>query len=132
MNIFEEATRQKLRFETGKGLLSAEDLWDLPLSSATGKVCLDGIAIDLHNQLKTTSDVVSFVDETAQKNPTIQLRFDVVKHVIDQRKRENAEAAAAKVRAETKQQILAALARKRESAIDAMSEEDLVRKLSEL
>lgn len=132
MNIFETASRQKLRFETSKGLLSLEDLWDLPLTSATGKVCLDGIALDLHQQLKSTSDVVSFVDETAATNPVLQLRFDLVKHVIDQRKKENADAAAAKTRAETKQKLLAALSKKQENAIDAMSEEDLLKKLSEL
>jgi hypothetical protein len=132
MNIFEVATRQKLRFETGKGLLSTEDLWDLPLTSATGKVCLDEIAIALHKQVRATSDVVSFVDNTATQNPTILLRFEVVKHVIEQRKLENAEAANAKARAETKQQILAALAKKRENAVDAMTEEQLLKKLAEL
>jgi len=132
MNIFEVATRQKLRFETTKGLLSLEDLWDLPLTSATGKVCLDEIAILLHKQLRATSDVVSFVDNTATQNPTIQLRFDLVKHVIEQRKLENTEAANAKTRAETKQQILAALAKKRENAIEQMPEAELLKKLAEL
>lgn len=132
MNIFEVATRQKLRFETSKGLLSLEDLWDLPLTSATGKACLDEIALVLHKQLRATADVVSFVDNTAAQNPTIQLRFDLVKHVIEQRKLENAEAANAKARAETKQQILAALAKKRENAVDAMTEEQLLKKLAEL
>lgn len=132
MNIFEVATRQKLRFETSKGLLSLEDLWDLPLTSATGKVCLDEIAIGLHRQLRATADVVSFVDNTSAQSPVMQLRFDLVKHVIDQRKIENAEAVAAKGKAELKQQLLGALAKKREGAIDAMPEEELLKKLAEL
>lgn len=132
MNIFETASRQKLRFETSKGLLSVEDLWDLPLTSATGKVCLDGIAIELHKQLRSTADVVSFVDEAAKTDSHAQLSFDVVKHVIDQRKAENAAEVEAKKRAETKQRLLAALAKKQEGAIDAMSEEDLLKKLAEL
>lgn len=132
MNIFEAAARQKLRFETSKGSLSLEDLWDLPLTSATGRVCLDEIALGLHRQLRATSDVVSFVDDKATVNPSLQLRFDLVKHVIEQRKLENAEAANAKARAETKQQLLAALARKRESAIESLPEEELLKKLAAL
>lgn len=131
-NIFEQATRQKLRFESSKGSLSLEDLWDLPLSSATGKVNLDDIAIDLHKQLRATSEVVSFVDEAATTNPTTKLRFDLVKHVIDTRKAENAKAATEKQRAETKQRLLAALAKKREDAIDAKSEEELLAELAAL
>ena len=34
--MFEQAARLKLRFETSRGLLSVEDLWDLPLTSARG------------------------------------------------------------------------------------------------
>lgn len=33
ISIFEQASRQKLRFETSAGKLSIEDLWDLPLTS---------------------------------------------------------------------------------------------------
>lgn len=131
MDMFESAIRQKLRFETSKGLLSLEDLWDLPLTSAA-KVSLDAIALDLHQQLQSSAGIVSFVDESAAQNPVVKLRFDLVKHVIDQRKKENAEAANARVRAETKQQLLAALQKKRESAVDLMSEEDLLKKLADL
>lgn len=131
-NIFEQATRQKLRFETPRGSLSAEDLWDLPLTSATGKVNLDEIAIALHRQLRSASEVVSFVDTEATTDPTIQLRFDVVKHVIETRKLENAKAANDRQRAETKQKLLAALAKKREDAIDAKSEEELLAELAAL
>jgi hypothetical protein len=38
--LFQKATRAKLRFETPKGLLSVEDLWDLPLTSAINKANL--------------------------------------------------------------------------------------------
>lgn len=130
--MFEAATRQKLRFESPKGLLSIEDLWDLPLTSATGRANLDQIALDLHSQLKSTADVVSFVDDATKSDPVIQLQFDVVKHVIETRKKENAEAVAAKDRAETKQRLLEVLAKKRDSNLEAMSEEDLLKKLAEL
>lgn len=131
--MFDIATRQKLRFESPKGLLSIEDLWDLPLTSATGKANLDEIALTLHHQLKNTADVVSFVDDDkAKPDAVIQLKFNLVKHIIELRKKENAEALAARDRAETKQRLLAALAKKREAAVDTMSEEDLLKKIAEL
>ena len=45
MNIFEQAARQKIRFESVLGLLCVEDLWDLPLTSLNSKRAnLDDIA----------------------------------------------------------------------------------------
>ena len=40
-NLFEKASKMKLRFSTTKGVLSTEDLWDLSLES------LDRIAKNL-------------------------------------------------------------------------------------
>lgn len=130
--MFDIATRKKLRFETSKGLLSVEELWDLPLTSATGKTNLDSIALELHRELRGAADVQSFVDETAKADTVVQLKFDIVKHIIDVRKKENLEAAQARVRAETKQRLLAALERKQGEAIDALSEEELRKRLAEL
>jgi hypothetical protein len=130
--MFDVATRQKLRFDSPKGLLSVEDLWDLPLTSTTGRANLDEIALSLHKRLRNTADVVSFVDEQAKTDPVSQLKFDIVKHVIETRKKENADALAAKNKAETKQRLLEVLAKKRDSSLEAMSEEDLLKKLAEL
>ena len=33
LNIFEKASKQKLRFVTSKGMISSEDLWDMSLQS---------------------------------------------------------------------------------------------------
>lgn len=131
--MFEQAVRQKVRFDSPKGLLSVEDLWDLPLTSATGKANLDDIALGLNQQLKNTAEIVSFVDDDkAKPDAVIQLKFNLVKHIIDTRKRENSEELARRDRAETKQRLLAALAKKREAAVDTMSEEDLLKKIAEL
>jgi hypothetical protein len=130
--MFDIATRQKLRFVTSRGVLTVEDLWDLPLTSATGKANLDDLAIALHQELKTTTDVVSFVNEEAKPDSTVKLRFDIIKHIIDVRKKENADAANARKRAELKQQLLAVLERKQTAGLEALSEEELRKKISEL
>ena len=44
--MFEKASRMKLRFNTQRGVLSVEDLWDLPL------IQLDNIAIALNKKLQ--------------------------------------------------------------------------------
>ena len=36
MNIFETAARNKVRFESSKGLVTVEDLFDAPLTSKNG------------------------------------------------------------------------------------------------
>jgi hypothetical protein len=88
--MFEDAIRQKIRFDSPKGLLTAEDLWDLPLqSTVSGKANLDDIARALHKQLKNGDDV-SFVSTATKSDPTVQLKFDIVKYVIEQKMKENA------------------------------------------
>lgn len=128
--MFEQAARLKLRFETSRGCLSVEDLWDLPLTSSRGAANLNDIAIELHHQLK--HDTISFVDDDEKPNPVVQLRFDVVKHVIGVRKAENKAALEAKDRAEKKQKILGIMARKADEALESKSEDELRELLASL
>jgi hypothetical protein len=51
MNIFEQATRRAIRFESAKGDLSVEQLWDLPLQSRN-QFDLDTVAKTVNRQLK--------------------------------------------------------------------------------
>ena len=52
--MFEKATQEKYRFETTKGLVNTEDLWDLPLVG--GNCCLDDIAKDLNRDVKENEE----------------------------------------------------------------------------
>jgi hypothetical protein len=122
--MFEKASRLKVRFDSPKGLLSIEDLWDIPLSSNTGKVNLDAIAIDLHHQLKSGDDI-SFVNKENKSDAMIQLKFDIVKHIIEVRLVENEAAALARSNKEKKQQILSIIAQKENEQLAGSSLEDL-------
>lgn len=130
--MFEKASRLKLRFDSVKGQLSVEDLWDLPLTSAVGKANLDAIAVDLYSRLSNAPQI-SFVNPTANvADATIQLKLEIVKHVIAVRVAENAARAQATERAATRQRIMEAIEAKKDDAIKGASLEDLQKMLDSL
>ena len=126
--MFEKATRLKLRFDTPKGALSVEDLWDLPLTSTKG-ANLDDLARNLDTALKSGAGV-SFVQKTTPVNEVLGLKFDIVMHIIDVRLAENQACRAEQLTRERKQQILAIIAQKETEQLAGSSMEDL-RKLLE-
>ena len=122
--MFEKASRLQLRFDTSKGLLSVEDLWQLPLTSNTGRANLDDIARELDAKVKNTS-TVSFVNKPAKTDETVQLSFDIVKRVIDVRLEERDAAAAAEANKQKKQKLLVILEAKENEGLSQLSMEDL-------
>ena len=123
-DLFQQASRLKLRFNSPKGMLTIEDLWDLPLTSAANKANLDDVARDLHRILKDDSEV-SFVTPNKSVNTTSQLAFEVVKQIIAVRVEENAKALVAKANAEKKQQLLALIAQKETEELGGRSLDEL-------
>jgi hypothetical protein len=117
-NIFERASRLKIRFPSAAGNLSAEDLWDLPLTSSRG-ANLNDIAIGLYGRVK--NEQVSFVDDVKKPDEATELSFEIVKHVISVKKAENADAAARAERREKKQRLLELMARKEEEQLAGKS-----------
>lgn len=123
-DIFERASRAKLRFDTPKGSLTVEDLWDLPLTGATGRANLNSIAIGLNRRLQETA--VSFVPTAGSvSDGRDQLGLDVVRHVIEVRVAEAAERTTAAEKAQTKARIRELIAQKRDAALADKSIEDL-------
>lgn len=123
--MFKEASKLKLRFETSKGLLSVEQLWDL------SKTQLAIVVRNLKKKLNKDSDnELSFLDDTAtQVDKITQLQFDIAKDVyITKKSEEEAATNAAEIKAHN-QKILELIAEKREGKLRDMSEEDLVKLL---
>lgn len=127
-SMFEAAVRNKVRFDSPKGLLTVEDLYDLPLTSAKG-ANLDDIALALDSKLSTTK-IASFVAPVKRAADDTQLKFEIVKHVIATKIAERDAAAERVQRAEKKQAILAAIAQKETEQLTSSSIEDL-RKMAE-
>ncbi len=131
MNIFEYATRHKLRFTSPRGELSVEQLWDVPLRSRDG-FDLDTVAKAASKVLKTVSEE-SFVETTkTQMNTRCEMALEVVKHIIAVKL---AEENAAKKRAEKKaekEELLRILAEKQKGALSALSEQEIQKRIAAL
>jgi hypothetical protein len=76
MENYKEASKQKLRFNTTKGLLTTEQLWDLSLED------LDALAVSLESEHKE-SGKKSFLTKSTAKDKTAKLRFDIVLDVLN-------------------------------------------------
>lgn len=121
MEQFMTASRLKLRFETSAGLMTCEDLWDLPLQK--GKVNLDDLAVNLSRKLQEGTE--SFVNKTEKTNTLVQLKFDIVKYIIEARVAEQEAAISAAVRVNKKKQILDIIERKENKDLEEKSLDDL-------
>ena len=132
-NIFERASRLRIRFESSKGLLTVEDLWVLPLSSkeGKGKVNLDDIARGLHRKIQEAGEV-SFVKPANGPDEKLTVAFEVVKHVINVLIAEREAAERKAQREEKKKLLLKALAEAENKELTSGSIEELRAKLAAL
>jgi hypothetical protein len=76
MENFQLASKQKLRFQTTKGSLSTEQLWDLSITE------LDDLAVSLEKEYKDSAKK-SFVIKKSEKDKTTKLRFDICLEILD-------------------------------------------------
>jgi hypothetical protein len=131
INMFQQASRLKLRFNTAKGLITVEDLWDLPLITTAGRgTDLDTIAKELHKLQGEQS--ISFVHKVQPVNSLDKLRFDIVLEVIKVRVAEQGAALAAADKKAQKQRLMEIISRKEESALEGTGIEDLRKMLEAL
>ena len=125
MNIFEQASRENLRFSTSVGNISVEDLWDLPLTSVKG-LDLHKIALDLQTELsKEPAKSLDFFAFAPAKNPTLQLKFDIVKHIVTTRVAENHTKSEQAAKDSQREQIKALIAEKKQEDLKSKSVEEL-------
>ncbi|MEO3821667.1 hypothetical protein [Plantactinospora sp. B24E8] len=131
MTIFEEATREKFRYPSTKGLLTTEQLWELPLTAKSG-FSLDDVAKAVNAELKAI-DTESFVaTETNPAKATLETKLEVVKHVIAIRLAEDQAAKAAAAKKLEKEKLLAVLGRKQDAALENLTEAELLARINDL
>ena len=123
--LFERAARLKLRFITPQGNLSAEDLWDIPLTTnRTNLANLNDIAKGVSRELKAQGGE-EFVNPVSKVDEELQLKLDIVKHVIQVRQAENEAARALSERREKKARLLELIAKKQDQQLEGQSLEEL-------
>ena len=127
MNIFEKATKTRLRFSTNRGLLTVEDIWHLPLTRTTTN--LDDLAINLRKQINTSKEE-SFVKRALSADTELQLKFDIVIHIITVRLNEEETAQNAAAIKAKDQKILAIIANKEDVELNNKDIEELKAMLS--
>lgn len=124
-NMFEQASREKLRFEFSKGLISTEELWSLSLAN------LDSIAKGINKTIKEESEE-SFIKPRSNSNKTLELKLEIVKHVISVRMKE---AEDAKTKSEKQAQLSTLnglLEAKKLQELSNLSSEEIEKKIAAL
>lgn len=134
----EQALRLKFRFDTIRSPITLEELWSLPLSRNerdTNTICLNDIARHYHKLVKTSDDI-SFVDDKSKTDEMNQMKFDIVKHVIDTRRAEAKVARESALLAQSNAEQLAAvraiIAQKKTAELASLSIEELTKREAEL
>ena len=125
MNIFEEATRAKLRFKTTSGNATVEDLWDLSLTK------LDAVAKHYNKQVKESGEE-SFITTTSKTNTIAKLKFDIVLHVINVKIAERDEAKQAADKKAQKEKIMRLITDKQDEELKGKTIDELQKELAAL
>ena len=122
--MFEFATRSKMRFPY-KGMVSVEDLWDLPVKE------LDKVFKTLNAQKKQTQEE-SLLSTKTKEDEALSTQIDIIKYIVSVKLAEieaNEKAIANKAK---KQKIMAIITAKEDEALKDASIEDLQKMLSEI
>jgi len=125
MEIYKKASKQKLRVQTKAGLLSVEQLWDLPVSQ------LDEIAVDLEKQYKS-SGKKSFLDVDSKKDKLVKLKFDIVLDILQTKVEDNNKARKAAETKAKREKLLDLIAQKEEGELLDKSKRELEKELEKL
>lgn len=118
MSNFKEASRLGLRFQTSKGSLATDQLWDLSVTD------LDTLAVQLDTQVENSTKK-SFVVKKTEKDKTAKLRFDIVLEILEDKVEQRDANAKKKADKEHNDKILALIAKKQDSDLEGLSIEEL-------
>lgn len=129
-NLFEIASRRKYRFDTIRGSLSIEQLWDAPLTSTDG-YDLDTIARNINKRIKAMEED-SFVVQKTVANEDLTNKLDILKKMISTRLEEVEARTNATAKSAEKQKLLNLLAEKQDAELKDLSAEEIQAKIDAL
>lgn len=130
-NVIEQGIRAKLRFESARGLLNIEQLFDLPLEG-NGGFNLDVIH-NAHVVEVRGSTAESYVTKSQRKSATTgDLKVAVLERIIDIKLAEQAVAGKRALLVAERQRLEGILASKQEAELAATPTDELKARLAEL
>lgn len=122
--MYKQASQQKLRFQTNRGILSSEQLWDL--SQADLSSAIKAVKKTL---TKNDDDELSFLAESTIVDTDNELRFNILKDVFLTKKKEVDERRDAAEAKKFEQKIITLIAEREEKdmedELNAMSIDEL-------
>lgn len=121
--LFIKATRKKYRFDSSKGQLTTEDLWDLSLES------LDRIAVTLDDKIQKAGRK-SFINKTTSTLTEDTAKLDILKYVIETKQEDAARRMENQARAKERQFLEDLLKNKQMETLSAMSEKEIADRLA--
>jgi hypothetical protein len=129
VNIFEQASRISLRFDSSKGLQPTEVLWTIPLLPRTNvdEFTLEDIAQRASNDLAEMG-AQSFVRKSGssdKRRDRAELRMAIIKYIIEVRQSEEDAVRLAAQRKQEADRISEIIAQKRDTALADLSLEEL-------
>jgi len=132
MNIYKEAAKKKIRFTTKKGLLTVEDLFDLPMTTTVAtRVSLNDIGVEIAKALKNY-EVLDFIE--SKKDPAqelLKLKLEIIKDIIQDKKEERDKAKKEAEKKRQKELVMELIEKKKMSELENKSLEELERMLKE-
>ena len=123
-NIFEKATREKIRFEH-KGLLSVEDLWDLSVQE------LDSIFKKLSAKLRICKED-SLLAETKIENNDTELKINIIRYIVTTKLEEKAAKKLELEKINQRKRILEVISEKQDIDLKGKTLEELNKMLDDL
>lgn len=123
LNLFEHATKSKLRFRVANGSVGVEDLWDMSLPD------LDVLGKRLRREAAEASD--SLIADV-KPDETLTQSFEIVKRIIDVKLEEKRAKADRLARRQRRQQLEDALAEKKAAGLKDKSISEIEAELEQL
>ena len=132
-DLFMRATREAFRYESARGLLSTEQLWQLPLigQRANTGFDLDNVARTINAEIKAMGEE-SFVERENPLREVAVARLEVVKAVIAYRQAEARAQEKRAANASERKAIMEALDNRKRADLSAASVDELKARLAAL
>jgi len=122
MNKYKEAVMKNITFETNRGNVSIQDLFNMPM---TGSFSLNAIGVALKKKIADASE--SLVNKSTDK--LSELKLKLVQDVIDTRLAAIETSKLSADKRKRRHDLTQALEVKRMKALSEMSEEDILKEL---